>query len=108
MERPPLSMWAHHVPPRPRIVMRQQHRHHLAMQSERALGLVTRGNTGRAGFGKPKDPKGQQGTVVIVKAVIGIGVGWGQSPCGAGLRNYGMRSWGKRTGGRVSLRMSSV
>jgi len=31
------------------------------MQSGRALGQVTRGKTARAGFGIPKDPKGQQG-----------------------------------------------
>ena len=30
------------------------------MQSEQAPGPVTRA-TGRAGFGKPKDPEGQQG-----------------------------------------------
>ncbi|KAI9429839.1 hypothetical protein H4582DRAFT_2064641 [Lactarius indigo] len=56
----------------------------LAMQSERPLGQVTRGKTARAGFGKPKDPKGNWG------------VGWSQVHAGLDYGGYGMRSRGKR------------
>lgn len=68
--------------------MKEEHRHHWCSTGHAvgtAMSPVTSGKTGRAEFGKLKDPKGQQGEVVIVKAVIG---NWGRlepSPCGAGL-----------------------